>query len=828
MTMPEGDVSVTNRLLSYVSDKRRIDEIGTSAWNLIKELDNRKLKIEKVKIDNLTNFSGFKIPYYQCDYNWKENEIEDFWEDIIRVLNSNVNDRVSEHFFGAMFFADREESESEKLEIIDGQQRLTTIYIILKIIYSELKKLDLEDEDLQGKVNSDINRIKETIYEGLEAGVIRKPTLKLNHRNDPFFQALLEGQERLVQFIGDKDSAHHRQKYNAIKVEDYIDEADIDPDVVRQYDLDTSSSENKEFHEKNYNLLHAYSFLLNKIREKVNSFDSEEEKYFILSNISRYLLESFKIGFFKVTLKDYILIMRIFKLLNDRGMDLSIMDLIKTDICLKLESERVDDERINELVEEWEKAVDRLDSSKMKSLLLDFMTLNTQGAERIREKELLKEVRDNHLQDRRTIEDFVEKIREYASYYSEIINADLRLSDESIKRKCDGILRRLNKLRIKQGRAVILGVYKEVRETGSEQEEILYEVLRKIENLSFRLYITPVSPSKFEKVYPTICETIRENDLSDIDISQELIEEFDNHLGELIFGSSFFEYLLEDWKEKHAKQVFRKLVTEEFEEGEEDMIIRILNSSDTIVQLEHIFPQGPIPDSPSQRWTDKFEWIRNFFITNDPMNEYEEEFEQNIEEFINQGNEETLEEISNNFYDNIGNLTLLARAPNIQIGNKLFSEKILRYYDTKGFDRITLNESFWEDKLPSDKLGCIKEYGKLECKLSNIDEDNWVSKLEDTDLSADDLDEATEKIKSKMEDLEGSEEFEESKEWFDEFWNYQRMFEREKKVLEKLCESLKLKSDEFSSTDIDEEIDNKRKEKVRISNARWEPSTSSN
>lgn len=48
------------------------------------------------------------------------------------------------------------------------------------------------------------------------------------------------------------------------------------------------------------------------------------------------------------------------------------------------------------------------------------------------------------------------------------------------------------------------------------------------------------------------------------------------------------------------------------------------------------------------------------------------------------------------------------------------------------------------------------------------------------------------------------------------------MFEREKEILKKICESLKLKDDEFSDIDIDEEVDRKLREEVRIINARCE------
>ena len=81
---------------------------------------------------NLSDFN-FKVPLYQREYSWELEQVSDLFYDI---ENSGVN---NEHFLGSILLHAKDENTRE---IIDGQQRLTTIFLILYSIRTALKKVD--------------------------------------------------------------------------------------------------------------------------------------------------------------------------------------------------------------------------------------------------------------------------------------------------------------------------------------------------------------------------------------------------------------------------------------------------------------------------------------------------------------------------------------------------------------------------------------------------------------------------------------------------------------------------------------------------------------
>lgn len=82
--------------------------------------------------------SSFLIPVYQRKYDWKKENCKQLFKDLVKTVRQ---DRPS-HFMGSMVIseADGSSSNARKYLIIDGQQRLTTIYLILIAIYNALGK----------------------------------------------------------------------------------------------------------------------------------------------------------------------------------------------------------------------------------------------------------------------------------------------------------------------------------------------------------------------------------------------------------------------------------------------------------------------------------------------------------------------------------------------------------------------------------------------------------------------------------------------------------------------------------------------------------------
>lgn len=122
-----------------------------------------------MKIKDLTLFAFLQnnpllwVPLYQRNFNWKNEQFEELSKDLNNIILSR---KQEEHYLGTMVFLEikKTEKDSEKLslEIIDGQQRLTTIFIMLLTLRDICKTTDPDTatkiEDLI--ISKDNNELK--------------------------------------------------------------------------------------------------------------------------------------------------------------------------------------------------------------------------------------------------------------------------------------------------------------------------------------------------------------------------------------------------------------------------------------------------------------------------------------------------------------------------------------------------------------------------------------------------------------------------------------------------------------------------------------------
>ena len=88
----------------------------------------------------------FVIPIYQRTYSWGERECRQLWDDILRT---GRNDAVSAHFVGSIVYVEKglySVSSQSPLLVIDGQQRLTTVSLLIEALARSLG----ETEPLEG------------------------------------------------------------------------------------------------------------------------------------------------------------------------------------------------------------------------------------------------------------------------------------------------------------------------------------------------------------------------------------------------------------------------------------------------------------------------------------------------------------------------------------------------------------------------------------------------------------------------------------------------------------------------------------------------------
>ena len=109
-----------------------------------------KLNIDQKTIKDLfsNKKSDFLIPDYQRPYAWGEDECQTLWDDIFSFAfpdgnKDNFDSDNDEYFLGPIVTFKNE--KNGKQEIIDGQQRLTTLMILLRAFYARLSKMNDEN-----------------------------------------------------------------------------------------------------------------------------------------------------------------------------------------------------------------------------------------------------------------------------------------------------------------------------------------------------------------------------------------------------------------------------------------------------------------------------------------------------------------------------------------------------------------------------------------------------------------------------------------------------------------------------------------------------------
>lgn len=81
----------------------------------------------------------FIIPIYQRTYSWTEKECRQLWDDVLRA---GLNEEISAHFIGSVVYIEKglyHISSQSPLLVIDGQQRLTTISLLLEALARQVE-----------------------------------------------------------------------------------------------------------------------------------------------------------------------------------------------------------------------------------------------------------------------------------------------------------------------------------------------------------------------------------------------------------------------------------------------------------------------------------------------------------------------------------------------------------------------------------------------------------------------------------------------------------------------------------------------------------------
>lgn len=103
------------------------------------------MKVEAISINQvfLTN-RVLKIPFFQRGYVWGEANWQRFFDDVANVASLPDSDTPEKYFLGSIILKDAGfRNGTQQFDVIDGQQRLTTIVMFMKALYLALGRNDI-------------------------------------------------------------------------------------------------------------------------------------------------------------------------------------------------------------------------------------------------------------------------------------------------------------------------------------------------------------------------------------------------------------------------------------------------------------------------------------------------------------------------------------------------------------------------------------------------------------------------------------------------------------------------------------------------------------
>jgi hypothetical protein len=160
----------------------------------------------------------FRVPDYQRGYAWEEQQCQDFIEDLELVGEGQ------EHFFGLLILQARSRGSEPVVDhkghayrvydVIDGQQRLTTVVLLLDAIRREMEQF----EELQTLASG----LQETFIVTPDRHGFARPKLTLNRDTHQFFYGTVLGQEDDI--VGATIRSHELLRQASAHFDAYLDE----------------------------------------------------------------------------------------------------------------------------------------------------------------------------------------------------------------------------------------------------------------------------------------------------------------------------------------------------------------------------------------------------------------------------------------------------------------------------------------------------------------------------------------------------------------------------------------------------------------------------
>jgi uncharacterized protein with ParB-like and HNH nuclease domain len=448
-----------------------------------------KVSQEPIKIVDILKDKNFIVPLYQREYSWNLEQVSDLFYDISDADEGG-------HFLGSLLLYQTDINKT--MEIVDGQQRITTLFLLL---FSILKHLENTDK---AKAIERINSLLFVIDPNdlLNDTSLSEPRLETGKRDKYLFKAIIRNDDYSLHKDGRRRS--HKNLTNTL---DFFD-------------------------------------------QRITEIIKEQG----LTGLIKFTEKVIKSEFIVMTAEKKSDKLLLFKTINARGLELTQGDLIKNELCHKIISHDLD-----EAIDNWDEVRNRIEKNNGDLDVFLFHYLNSIDECQILRQELDKKrgvdkwEKKNYppapekyifdlyvdLIDKITPQKLIEDLLFASNNYIIFINP----TNDKI------YLNSLKAMGVNKCFPLLLSVIRKVNNENFEK------LCKAVDSLTFRHSILRKDPKELERLYYQIAEMISTDD--DIELAISRIKEHPNFKDEERFKS---EFVLSSLKLPVSKMILDRIV----------------------------------------------------------------------------------------------------------------------------------------------------------------------------------------------------------------------------------------------------------------------------
>ncbi|MCY3640078.1 MAG: DUF262 domain-containing protein [Gammaproteobacteria bacterium] len=392
------------------------------------------------------NGLSYRVPAFQRDYSWGPDEWDDLWQDIVALTDE---DSEPAHYMGYLVL---QSADNKDFEIIDGQQRMTTLSLLVLAAISHLRAL-ADSENEQDPENRRAEQLRGSYIGYLDpVTLVPRSKLTLNRHNDRYYQSYLVPLEPLP-----------RQGLNASER------------LLRR----------------------AFLWFEERLRSHVGD-DGTAVARFVDEVVDKLL-------FTVITVTDELNAFTVFETLNARGVRLSSTDLLKNFLFSVVARDGTHESEITALEERWEGIIGLLGSESFPEFLRTFWNSRNPL---VRKAELFKTIRAT-VNGRAAAFDLVRDLDRQARVYAQLRNPD-QGGWTSAERDC---LWQLGLFGVRQPFAVLLAAFDRFADSDRPGFE---RFLKAIAVVSFRYnLICRRQSNEQEAVYNRVARRISNGEINE-------------------------------------------------------------------------------------------------------------------------------------------------------------------------------------------------------------------------------------------------------------------------------------------------------------------------